>query len=135
MTATNPISGNSHRIGMGSFIDDIIRILPVLDGSLRQALAMDCIDVSILDAKLTKGGYAQNVSKQGALVHLSTSAATKKAEHELSGSCMTNIIHLGSYIHVDGYNAREVEGRIRACNIDWTPVTNCWTSSSVVKTR
>ncbi|CAK0843916.1 unnamed protein product [Prorocentrum cordatum] len=107
LTCTDPITGNAHRIDMGAFIDDIARVIIVPDGTLRQALAIDCIDVSIMNAKLRHGGYAQNAHKQETLVRLATSNATKQAERQLSGTCMTNLIHLGSYIHVDGYNTRE----------------------------
>ncbi|CAK0885294.1 unnamed protein product [Prorocentrum cordatum] len=107
LICTNPITGTAHRIDMGAFIDDIARAIVVPDGALRQALAIDCIDVSSTNAKLRHGGYAQNAHKQETLVRLATSNATKQAERQLSGTCMTNLIHPGSYIHVDGYNTRE----------------------------
>jgi hypothetical protein len=130
LICTSPITGTAHRIDMGAFIDDIVRVIIVPDGALRQALAIDCIDVSIMNAKLRHGGYAQNAHKQETLVRPATSNATKQAERQHSGTCMTNLIHLGSYIHVDGYDAREVEERIRACNMGWTRRTHVWTSAT-----
>eukprot|EP00959_Pyramimonas_sp_CCMP1952_P472577 9500270-Pyramimonas_sp.AAC.1 len=107
LQATCPITQKPQDLSLGAFIDDLIKIMIVPDGSYRQALTLDLIDNNTLNDELEHDGYAQNVAKQDTIIKLTTTQATKQAEQHISGNAVTNLIHLGGYVNVGGSNARE----------------------------
>eukprot|EP00959_Pyramimonas_sp_CCMP1952_P157232 3288003-Pyramimonas_sp.AAC.1 len=79
---------------MGGFIDDLIQVFIVPEGSTENALLLDCVDNTVLNRELELGGFVQNISKQDALVRLRAPQATRSAERQLSGRPVTDLIHL-----------------------------------------
>eukprot|EP00959_Pyramimonas_sp_CCMP1952_P325632 6815346-Pyramimonas_sp.AAC.1 len=62
-----PFTGEEHDANLGAFIDDLVKILLVPDGTSHQALQIDEIHNNTLSQALEAGGYAQNISKQDTL--------------------------------------------------------------------
>ena len=79
-----PITNTTQDLSRGGFIDDLIKIFIIPEGSPQHALLLDKIDNTILNRELHKDGYAQNVAKQDTLVHLRRAQDTKQTEKKTS---------------------------------------------------
>ena len=120
--------GDMVSLGMGGFVDDLVRVMIIPDGKVRTTQLIDHYDNKYLDEALARGGYKQNVRKQDTLVHLSTRQATKEAERRIGGTPVVDMIHLGGYVNVNGSNTREVHERIVSGNVGWSRTRGYWTS-------
>ena len=123
-----PIFGGKVAGDMGSFLDDLVRIIPCWDGTAASLLELDEFDNNTLDAALSEGGYKQNTNKQDTAVFLPSRGENRKASMGVQGRSIPSLVHLGGIATPSGSNASEVHARINAGNMGWTRLGNFWFS-------
>ena len=131
----SPIDGTPVDGSWGAFIDDLIRIIPFLDG--QSALDVFYWDNNNLDKYLEAAQYKQNTDKQETIVSWGERAARKKLMEEVdtTSRALPELKHLGAMLDPTGSNSAEIEARVKAMNVAWINMGAFWTSPAKFRVK
>jgi len=131
----SPVTGATVDGSWGAFVDDLIRLLPFLDGTA--GLALFQWDNEILDDVLVCASYAQNNDKQETIVSWNERNARKRLMASIASTsrALPALKHLGAFIEPGGTNAPEIQERVRATNVAWLNMGRFWTTRAPYRVK
>lgn len=125
---TSPIDESKCDGSMGSFIDDLLRLLPFTD--MSSGMHIFNWDNETLDHHLRSANYIQNKDKQETIIGWAKRELRKQMTEaiNLEAKALPQLKHLGSMLDPTNNNDAEVRARLNAINYAWTTMGGFWAS-------